>query len=91
MVYLYVDDLICTDNSTSTYDEFKRSLMCEFEMSNMGLLQFFLRLEVRQQEDGILISQKKYTNNTLKRFKLKGATPLCTPMEVDLKLSKSKN
>jgi len=91
MVCLYVDDFIFTDNSISMCDEFKRTLMCELEMTDMGLLHFFFRIKVKQQEDGIFISQKKYANDILKRFKIKGATPLCTPMEVGLKLSKSEN
>jgi len=57
----------------------------------MGLLHFFLGIEVKQQEDGIFISQKKYANDILKRFKMKSATPLCTLMEVGMKLSKSEN
>ena len=89
MVFLYVDDLIFTGNSTSMCNEFKRHLMCEFEMTDMGLLHFFLVIEVKQQEDGIFISQNKYANDILKRFKMKSATPLCTPMEVGLKLYKS--
>ena len=90
MVFLYVDDLIFTGNSTSMCDEFKRNLICEFEMIDMGLLHFFLGIEVKQQ-DGIFISQKKYANNILKRLKMKSATPLYTLMEVGLKLSKSEN
>ena len=91
MVSLYVDDLIFTSNSTSMCDEFRRNLMCEFEMTDMSLLHFFLEIEVKQQENDIFISQKKYANDILKRFKMKSSTPLCTPMEVGLKLSKSEN
>jgi len=58
-VCLYVDDLIFTNNSTSMCDEFKRTLMCEFKMTDMGLLHFFLGIRVNQQEYGIFISQKK--------------------------------
>jgi len=48
MVCLYIDDLIFTGNSTSMCDEFKRTLMYIFEMTDMGLLHFF-----QQQEDDI--------------------------------------
>ena len=58
MVCLYVDDLICTGNSTNMCDEFKRILIYEFEMTDMGLLHFFLRIEVKQQGDGIIIYKK---------------------------------
>jgi len=33
MVYLSVDDFIFTDNSISKCNEFKITLMCEFEMT----------------------------------------------------------
>ena len=46
MAFLYIVDLIFTGNSTSMYDEFKRTLMCEFEMTYIGLLHFFLGIEV---------------------------------------------
>ena len=76
MIFLYVDDLIFTGNSTSMHNEFKRNLIYEFNLTNMALLHFFLRIEIKQQEDGIFISQKKYANDILKRFKMKSATPL---------------
>jgi len=72
-------------------DEFKRIMICEFKMTDMGLLHFFSGIEVKQQEDGILISQKKYAIDILKRFKIMSATPLCTPIEIGLKLCKSEN
>ena len=43
-------------------EEFKESMKREFEMIDMGLLHYFLGIEVRQSDDGIAISQKKYAN-----------------------------
>ncbi|GJY36267.1 hypothetical protein Tco_0421645 [Tanacetum coccineum] len=40
----------------------------EFEMSAMGELTFFLGLQVKQQPDGIFISQDKYVQDMLMRF-----------------------
>nr|GEW52457.1 putative ribonuclease H-like domain-containing protein [Tanacetum cinerariifolium] len=37
-------------------------------MSSMGELTFFLRLQVKQKEDGIFISQDKYVTEILKKF-----------------------
>nr|GEV80334.1 hypothetical protein [Tanacetum cinerariifolium] len=39
-----------------------------FQMSSMGELTFFLRLQVKQKEDGIFISQDKYVAEILKKF-----------------------
>nr|GEX62046.1 copia protein [Tanacetum cinerariifolium] len=39
-----------------------------FQMSSMGKLTFFLRLQVKQKEDGIFISQDKYVAEILKKI-----------------------
>ena len=39
-------------------------------MSDLGLLNYFLGIEVFQVEEGIFISQKKYTKSTLQKFKM---------------------
>lgn len=40
-------------------------MMGNFEMTDLGLLQYFLGLEVKQSEEGIFICQKKYVINLL--------------------------
>nr|GEU87092.1 hypothetical protein [Tanacetum cinerariifolium] len=40
----------------------------KFQMSSMGELTFFLRLKVKQKEDGIFINQDKYVTEILKKF-----------------------
>lgn len=88
VVYLYVD-LIFTGNGLNLCEEFKKAIMHEFEMTDMGLLHFFLGIEVKQNEDGVFISQKKYAKDFLKRFRMEGAKPISTPMKIGLKLSNS--
>lgn len=60
--------------------------MHEFEMIDMGLLHFFLGIEVNKKGGGIFITQK-YAKELLKMFRLKGVKPISTLMEVGLKLS----
>ena len=57
---LYVDDLIFTGNEHSLIGEFKEAMKNEFEMTDLGLLKYFLGIEVKHIHDGIFISQKKY-------------------------------
>lgn len=45
------NDFIYTISSSSLVVEFKSLIMHEFEMSNMGLLHYFLQLAVQQVED----------------------------------------
>ena len=46
IVCLYVDDLIFTSDFGITY--FKAVMESEFEMTNLGLMKFFLGIEVQQ-------------------------------------------
>ena len=60
IVVLYVDDLIFIGNDKTLIGEFKEAMKNEFEMTDLGLLKFFLGIEVKQMHDGIFISQEKY-------------------------------
>ncbi|XP_065627966.1 uncharacterized mitochondrial protein AtMg00810-like [Quercus suber] len=53
----------------------------------VGELNYFLRLQVKQQEDGIFISQEKYTKNLVKRFGLDSKKHISIPMSSSAKLS----
>lgn len=46
IVSLYVDDLIFTGSDMSMCDEFRNSMMLEFDMSNLGRMRHFLGVEV---------------------------------------------
>ena len=59
----------------------------EFEMIMVGELNFFLGLQVKQQKDGIFISQEKYAKNLVKRFGLDFKKHTSTPMRSSVKLS----
>ncbi|KAK8940572.1 hypothetical protein KSP39_PZI010102 [Platanthera zijinensis] len=88
IICLYVDDMIFTGNNPYMYKEFKRMMMKEFEMTDLGELNYFLGVEVKQSEDGIFISQKKYAEEILKKFKMENSKPISTPADPWLKLSK---
>ncbi|KAK4368543.1 hypothetical protein RND71_012335 [Anisodus tanguticus] len=46
----------------------------------IGELTFFLGLQIKQNEDGIFVSQSKYAKNLVKRFGLENAKHMKTPM-----------
>ena len=58
-------------------------MMGKFDMSELGLLHYFLGLEVNQNDDGILISQKKYATDLLKKFGRLNCKSMPTPMNVN--------
>ncbi|GKE41596.1 putative ribonuclease H-like domain-containing protein, partial [Tanacetum coccineum] len=61
--------------------EFEKIMHKKFQMSSMGELTFFLRLQVKQKEDGIFISQDKYVTEILKKFVFSDVKTANTPME----------
>ncbi|GJY52663.1 ribonuclease H-like domain-containing protein [Tanacetum coccineum] len=60
----------------------------EFEMSVMGELTFFLGLQVKQEPDGIFISQNKYVHDMLKKFDMESVRPATIPFEASKPKSK---
>eukprot|EP00253_Pinus_taeda_P022938 PITA_22938 len=60
----------------------------EFEMTDMGLLRYFLGIEVDQNENGIFISQARYLNEVLERFHMQECKAEITPIVMGLKLNK---
>jgi hypothetical protein len=55
----------------------------KFEMSMMGELSYFPGFQVKQLKDGTFISQTKYMQDLIKRFGMKDAKPVKTPMGTD--------
>lgn len=47
MVYVYVDDIIYGNSSQGIVEKFKYQMMKEFEITDLGLLHYFLGLEVK--------------------------------------------
>jgi hypothetical protein len=77
---IYVDDIIFGSTNTSFCEEFSKIMTDRFEMSMMGELKYFLGFQIKQLEDGMLISQTKYALDLLKKFCMDKANPIKTPM-----------
>ncbi|KAJ3691578.1 hypothetical protein LUZ61_020742 [Rhynchospora tenuis] len=87
-VALYVDDMIFKGNNNKMIEKFKLEMSKEFEMTDLGLMSYFLGLEVKQDKSGIFVSQEAYAKDVLKRFKIDYCNPVCTPVESRTKLSR---
>ena len=88
LVCLYVDDLIFTGTNPRMFEEFKKAMAREFEMTDMGLMSYYLGIEVKQNKNGIFISQEGYAKEVLKRFNMANCKPISTPVECGVKLSR---
>ena len=65
LVGVYVDDLIITGADGREVEEFKAAMKDRFEMSDLGLLCFYLGVEVRQDAKGITLCQSNYAQRIL--------------------------
>ena len=70
------------------FEDFKKAMTKEFEMTDIGLMAYYLGIEVKQMEDGIFISQEGYAEDILKKFEMLISNPVSTPVECGVKLSK---
>jgi hypothetical protein len=81
---LYMDDLFLTGEE-KLITECKKKLALEFEMKDLGLIHYFLSLEVWQSPERIFLNQGKYAVEILKRFDMLECKSMNTPMETKLK------
>ena len=70
IVVLYVDDLIITGSKVSHVYDCKGQLKKVFDVTDLGLLHYFLGIQVWQEKDRILLSQQKYALDVLKKLKM---------------------
>ncbi|KAJ9567612.1 hypothetical protein OSB04_003578 [Centaurea solstitialis] len=87
LVQIYVDDIIFGSTKEEMCKEFEDLMHKRFKMSSMGELTFFLGLQVKQKEDGILINQSKYVKDMLTKFGFLDAKSASTPMETHRQLT----
>jgi len=57
VIGVYVDDLIVTGGGPREIEVFKKQMTSKFEMSDLGLLSFYMGIEVEQKKDIITIKQ----------------------------------
>ena len=87
IVVVYVDDLVLTSNTVDLFSRLKHQLVDTFEMTYLGILHFFLGLQVLPLSDGLFVSQSKYLMDLLKRFKMDDYKACATPYQSGVKLT----
>ncbi|GAA0183716.1 transmembrane signal receptor [Lithospermum erythrorhizon] len=88
IISIYVDDLIYIGNDERLIVEFKSSMLSRFDMTNLGIMSYFLGIEVIQNGNGIFIGQKQYAKDILKRFGMENCNSICNPIAPGAKIDK---
>ncbi|WVZ25754.1 hypothetical protein V8G54_004298 [Vigna mungo] len=91
VVCLYVDDLFVTGSSIKEIEELKSLMKTEFEMTAMGKLNYFLGMEFFETSAGLLMHQRKYTKDILRRFHMDQCNKAETPLETNKRLRSNMN
>lgn len=91
IVSIYIDDILVTGPPNNVMAEFKENMMKEFEMTNLDLMTYILGLEFIQTNDYIVLHQRKYALEQLKRFKMENYKSVNNPIATNLKPSSSDN
>lgn len=88
IVGVYVDDLIITGEVARDIADFKAQMKEMFSMSDLGLLSYYLGIEVHQRAERITLCQSAYAKKLLEKCGMKNCNSSQIPMEPRLKLSK---
>lgn len=90
IIGVYVDDIIVTGSDIKQIALFKQQMTVVFEMSDFGLLSFYLSIEVDQQGDHMTLKQSSYAKKVLTRFGMDDCNPTKIPMDTGMKLHSDK-
>jgi hypothetical protein len=88
VVGVYVDDLVITESSQAEIQKFKAEMTKMFKMSDLGLLHYYLWIEVKQQKNRFTLSQQSYAKKILEKAGMGECNSCKIPMEPRIRLSK---
>ncbi|KAL8090596.1 hypothetical protein AgCh_039879 [Apium graveolens] len=84
---VYVDDIIITGSNVQHIQHIKEYLDTTFTIKDLGILHYFLGIEINYLDDGIVMSQHKFTKELLQECNMDVSKPAITPLPLNLKLS----
>jgi hypothetical protein len=84
---VYVDDIILVSSSSTAASRLVQNLRSEFAVKDLGPLRYFLGIEVAPASSGLVLTQKKYALDLLRRAGMLQCQPVLTPMTVTDRLT----
>ncbi|GKB21199.1 ribonuclease H-like domain, reverse transcriptase, RNA-dependent DNA polymerase, partial [Tanacetum coccineum] len=88
LIGVYVDDLILTGTPKKEIDKFKAQMKEKSKMSDLGLLAYYLGIEVTQTGGDISIKQTAYANKILKEARMIDCNEKLIPIDPGTRLTK---
>jgi hypothetical protein len=89
IIYLlvYVDDIIVTGSNSDVLEALINNIAGRFSLKDLGILSYFLGVEVIPTTTGIFLSQRKYIMDILEKTHMLDAKPSPTPMIAGCRLT----
>jgi hypothetical protein len=84
---LYVDDIIITGNNSTAISDIVSQLSAVFELKDLGLLRYFLGLQIDNKKVGLFVHQHKYVSDLLHKFQMTDCKIAPTPIATTPPLS----
>ena len=90
LIGVYVDDTILCCNNLKYLVCQKNKISSKFEMDDRGDVNFILGMTITRDRENrtLMINQKNYLNDVLKRFNMSDCKPVSTPVEPGQKFEK---
>ena len=82
-VAVYVDDLLVGGRSEEQIQWLKNAMHEKYKMKDMGILHWYLGMNVVQGKDTVSINQRTYIETVLERFDMQDCSGCSTPMLLD--------
>ncbi|CAN6720741.1 unnamed protein product [Malus baccata var. baccata] len=86
VVLIYVDDLIITGDNVNEINALKCSLHQQFAIKDLGVLKYFLGIEMATSSKGLFLNQRKYVVDLLDEAHMLECKPARTPLVSKLQL-----
>ena len=90
ILIVHVNDIILTGDDVYEIDHLKKELAKEFEMKDLGLLRYFLGMEVVHSKVGIVVTQRNSALDLLKEIGMLGCKPIEVPIDPNHKIGVAK-
>ncbi|XP_075095334.1 uncharacterized protein LOC142173611 [Nicotiana tabacum] len=84
---VYVDDILLAKNDLSEMQSLKSYLDATFKIKDLGLVHYFLGLEISLHPQGYIMSQQKFTSDLLYEFNCQHFSSVLTPLDPSVKLT----
>ena len=88
MLVMYVNDIVITGSDYKDISSLKSFLHSQFHTKDLGMLRYFLSIEVMQSKGRIFLSERKYVFDLLSETRKLGVKPCNSPMALGVHLTR---